>query len=80
MILNCQKIGRNIHHHRLRCNLNQKEFGEKVNISEQHIIHIENGHTQLSLPTLVAISNALDLGCSTLLGETVTGGRELLIN
>ena len=78
--LDYQEIGRNIRRYRLECGLKQKELAEKISMSEQHISHIENGHTQLSLPTLVAISNVLSVDCNTLLGETLTGSQEMILN
>lgn len=41
----------------------------------QHISHIETGRTKLSLATLVAISDALQIDCNTLLGKTLVSAR-----
>ena len=59
--------------------LNQKELAELVNLSPQHISHIETGHTKLSLPTLVLIANALSTDCNSLLGKTLTGAQDKLM-
>lgn len=48
-------------------------------MSEQHISHIESAHTKLSLPTLVAIANELEIDCNTLLGDTLTGSRNSIL-
>ena len=52
MELDYKAIGQNIREHRRKSGLNQKELAELVNLSPQHISHIETGHTKLSLPTL----------------------------
>lgn len=80
MNLDYIEIGRNIRKYRKRANLNQKELADRVNLSSQHISHIENGYSKLSLPTLVAVANALSVDCNSLLGETLTGAREELLS
>lgn len=78
MELDYLEIGRNIRRQRLKQGLKQRELAERANISSQHISHIETGRAQVSLPTLVAISNALQTDCNTLLGETLTGAQTTL--
>ena len=80
MELDYQEIGRNIRRYRQRKGLNQKELAELINMSDQHISHIENAHTKLGLPTLVAIANALEIDCNSLLGATLTGGRQEVLH
>ena len=75
MELDYQEIGRNIRRYRQKKGLNQKELAELIHLMDQHVSHIENAHTKLSLPTLVAIANVLEIDCNSLLGETLTGGR-----
>lgn len=75
MEVDYREIGRNIRIYRMRKKWKQKELAERVNVTEQHISHIENARTQLSLPTLVSIANALEVDCNTLLGESLTGAR-----
>ncbi len=75
MEINYAEIGRNIREHRCRRGMKQKELAERINVSDQHISHIENGHTKLSLVTLVAICNVLEVDCNTLLGASLTGAR-----
>ena len=70
MDLNYEEIGRNIRKHRIEQGMRQKEVADLVNVSEQH--HIENAHTKLSLPTLVAIANVLGVDCNTLLGKNLS--------
>lgn len=80
MELNYQEIGKNIRHFRKEKGMKQKELAERINMTEQHISHIENAHTQLSLPTLVAIANALEIDCNSLLGKTLESVQSLLLN
>ena len=47
MELDYKAIGQNIREHRRKSGLNQKELAELVNLSPQHISHIETGHTKL---------------------------------
>jgi len=44
-------------------------------MTEQHISHIKNASTKLSLPTLVTIANALSVDCNSLLGTTLIGAQ-----
>lgn len=79
MKLDYKEIGRNIRHFRREKGLKQKELAERVNISDQHMCHIENARTQLSLPTLIAIANALEVDCNTLLGQTLSKAQEAIL-
>ena len=71
MDLDYLEIGQNIRHYRQKRGIRQKELAEYIHVSDQHISHIENGHTKLSLITLVAIANTLNVDCNTLLGSTL---------
>ena len=77
---NYKEIGRNIRQYRKKQGMKQKDLAERISVSEQHVSHIETGSTKLSLSTLVAIANALDIDCNTLLGKTLTGARRPLMN
>ena len=72
MELDYSEIGRNIRVYRQKKGLKQKKLAELIDVSDQHISHIENGHTKLSLGTLVAIANVLQVDCNTLLGSTLS--------
>ncbi len=76
MELDYREIGRNISHCRREKGVKQRELAERTHVSEQHISHIETAKTQLSLPTLVAICNALEVDCNTILGSTLKGCRD----
>lgn len=75
MELDYLEIGQNIQKYRRICGLRQKDLAEIINVSDQHISHIEIGRTKLSLATLVAISDALQIDCNTLLGKTLVSAR-----
>lgn len=79
MEVDYKEIGRNIRHYRMVKGWKQKQLAEKISMTEQHISHIENAHTQLSLPTLVAIANALEVDCNTLLGKTLWGAEKSVL-
>lgn len=62
-------LGENIRKARLECNLTQAELAEAASCNTTHISNIENNYTKVSLPTLIAISNALDTSVDYLLRE-----------
>ena len=80
MDLDYQEIGKNIRRYRLLQGLKQKELAERIQVFDQHISHIENAHTQVSLPTLIAIANALQTDCNTLLGTTLIEARQSVLH
>lgn len=79
MELDYKEIGQNIRRCRREKGLKQKMLAEKANVSDQHMSHIENGSTQLSLPTLIAIANALEIDCNTLLGQTLSKAQGIIL-
>lgn len=79
MDLDYLEIGRNIRTHRQQKGMKQKDLAELINVTDQHISHIENGRTKLSVDSLVAISNALQVDCNTLLGTTLTAARKTVL-
>lgn len=79
MELDYMEIGRNIRRCRRERGLKQKDLAEMVRVSDQHMSHIENGSTQLSLPTLIAIANALAIDCNTLLGQTLGKAQGIIM-
>ena len=80
MELDYKEIGRNIRFYRKRRGLTQKQLAALVHVSAEHICHIENAHTKLSLATTVAIANALGVDCNTLLGDTLVSARGAILN
>lgn len=58
--LDYHKLGKRIKEQRLKKHLTQEKLGEIVNVATSNISHIERATTQVSLPSLVKIANALD--------------------
>ena len=71
MMLNYKLVGVRIKNARLTKNLTQEKLAELVGISPQHVSHIENGATKLSLPCLVAICSALNITADKLLMDSL---------
>ena len=72
MKLDYSKIGQCIRAHRKKAGLKQRELADQVHVTAQHISHIETAQTQVSLPVLISISDALKVDLNTLVGDTVT--------
>lgn len=68
-MLDYGKIGQRIRKIRKAHNLSQEQLAEMVYISTTHMSHIETGTTKLSLPVLVDIAKALNVGVDYLLEE-----------
>ena len=68
--LDYKEIGRNIRYYRQRANLKQNQLSDMIDVSPQHISHIESG-VKLSLPVLVKIANALSVDANCLLGNNL---------
>jgi len=71
MTLNYKLIGVRIKNMRLSQGLTQESLAELSEISPQHVSHIENGGTKLSLPCLVSICNALKTTPNDILMDSV---------
>lgn len=69
--MNYYEIGQRIRSYRREKGLSQEQLAEKVNISVTHMSHIETGNTKLSLPVLVDIAGALQVGADDLLTDGV---------
>ena len=69
-------IGLRIKEQRLKKRLTQEVLAESASISIQHMSKIETGHTKLSLPSLIAIANALDTTVDHLLMDSVVAEAE----
>ena len=71
MELNYKLIGVRIKNVRLAKGLTQEKLAELSNISPQHVSHVENGGTKLSLPCLVTVCNALDVTADKMLMDSI---------
>ena len=72
------EIGQRIRRIRKQRGWSQEILAEKINISTTHMSHIETGSTKLSLPVLVDIARALEVGADTLLCTHVVNADTLL--
>lgn len=79
-VLDYEEIGQNIREYRMRKGLKQKDLAELINVTAQHISHIERNRTQASLPVLVDIANALNTDINTLLGTNLKAGRRAALD
>ena len=71
MKLDYSKIGRNIRSKRNKLKISQADLAHLVDITPQHMSHIECNKTKLSLSVLVSISDALSTDINILLGSNV---------
>ena len=73
------EIGQLIRKYRKASRLSQEELAEKVGISIPHMSHIETGNTKLSLPVLVSLATALEVGADDLLFDSAVVTRNSVI-
>lgn len=71
MELNFKDIGKRIKIARIRTNLTQEAVADKIGVTPQHVSNIETGNSRVSLTTLVAIANLLNVSVDELLCDTV---------
>lgn len=71
MELNFRAIGKRIKIARIKKNLTQEIVADKIGVTPQHVSNIETGNSSVSLPTLVAIANVLDVSVDELLCDTI---------
>lgn len=64
-------IGKRIKEKRIALGMTQEKLSEMANLSIAHISHIENGHTKLSIESLVNIANALGTSADGLLQDNL---------
>lgn len=76
---NYKLIGIRIKNQRLKIKLTQEKLAEMADISVQHLSKIETGHTKLSLPCLIAVSNALKTTVDRLLMDNIAESKPDLL-
>ena len=79
--LDYKAIGKRIKIARIKQNLTQETVADRIGVTPQHISNVETGNTSVSLPTLIAIANTLqvsmdELSCDTLLASAPIYERE----
>ena len=62
-----EKIGKHIRQLRIEKNLTQDYLSQKTGVNISHISNIENNRVKISLTTLVAVANALNVTVDYLL-------------
>lgn len=78
MELDYKKIGTRIKEERLKLNISQEKLAEMIDMSKEHVSHIECGTTKLSLPTLVKICNTLGITPDLILLDSIYKSKEYL--
>lgn len=80
--LNFEEIGKNIRASRIEQHYTQEYIADKIGVNVSHISNIENNRVKVSLTTLVAICNALNLTVDYILKNEYTASdsidREIL--
>ncbi len=71
-------IGKRIKKYRDAAKMTQQELAEATNYSIQHISHIENGQTKLSLKCLLSIASALQISVDQLVCTDVPSSSVVL--
>lgn len=64
-------IGKRIRSARLKMDMTQETLSILIDVSPTYISTIENGHTKLSLPTLISIATALETTVDHLLYDNI---------
>ena len=71
MELDYKAIGKRIKIARIKQNLTQETVADRIGVTPQHISNVETGNTSVSLPTLIAIANTLQVSMDELLCDTL---------
>ncbi|AXU86761.1 TPA: helix-turn-helix transcriptional regulator [Clostridioides difficile] len=79
MELDFKAIGKRIKIARIRTNLTQETVADKIGVTPQHVSNIETGNSSVSLTTLVAIANLLNVSVDELLCDTVLKSKAVFI-
>ena len=68
-------IGQRIKIARIKKGITQEAFADLIDITPAHMSNVETGKTKVSLPTLIAIANALSVSVDTLLCDNVIASK-----
>lgn len=75
MEIDYKAIGQRIRIARIKLGKTQEAIADIIDVTPAHMSNIENGKTKLSLPTLIALANALSVSVDTLLCDNVRDSR-----
>jgi len=75
------QIGEKVKANRIRAGLTQAQLAEAADVGTPFIANIEGGQKMMSVPTLLAIADALEVSCDTLLrpSEGTNNLRNILL-
>ena len=79
MELDFKSIGKRIKIARIRTNMTQESVADKIGVTPQHVSNIGTGNSSVSLTTLVAIANLLNVSVDELLCDTVLKSKAVFI-
>lgn len=75
MKIDYKAIGQRIKIARIKKDITQEKVAEIIDITPSHMSNIETGKTKVSLPTLIAIANALSVSIDSLLCDNVLASK-----
>lgn len=75
MEIDYKAIGQRIKIARIRKEITQEAVADTIDITPAHMSNIETGKTKVSLPTLIAIANALSVSVDVLLCDNVLASK-----
>lgn len=75
MDINYKSIGKRIKIARISKDVSQEKLAESAGISTVHLSNIENGHSRLSIKTLINIINTLEITADDVLAENISSNR-----
>ena len=75
MMIDYKAIGQRIKIARIKKDTTQEAIADIIDITPAHMSNIETGKTKVSLPTLIAIANALSVSVDTLLCDNVLASK-----
>lgn len=75
MEIDYKAIGQRIKIARIKKGITQESVANIINMTPSHMSNVETGKTKVSLPTLIAIANALSVSVDTLLCDNVLSSK-----
>lgn len=75
MEVDYKAIGQRIKIARIKKDITQEAVADLIDITPAHMSNVETGKTKVSLPTLIAIANALSVSVDTLLCDNVIASK-----
>ncbi len=75
--LDDKAIGKRIKIARIRVGLTQENVADRIGITPQHVSNIETGNSSVSLTTLVAMANLLNVTMDELLCDTLVKSKDV---